>query len=344
MTLTKSIKLLPTVEQEHLIASTLCEYIRCVNELLDMMYMFNEFGRLSSKNVDANLPSAIKNQCIQDAKSIYKKFLRGKVQSLPVLRKSCAMWNNQNFSIFENYISFPVWKDSKSTRIKVKALIPADLYAFLSTHKLGSLRLTYKNHKLIAQVAVEAPASVSTDDGIMGVDLGIKCPAVCYTNKGKVKFFGNGRYNKVLRRRYKTKRRKLGKLKKPNAIKTINHKEQRIMRDIDHKLSRSIVNFAIDNGIKTIRMERLGNIRSSTRKSRKNEPYLHTWSFYRLMQYITYKAELMGIAVELVNPAYTSQKCPICGCLNKVKDRNYVCSCGYHSHRDVVGAINICIN
>jgi len=86
----------------------------------------------------------------------------------------------------------------------------------------------------------------------------------------------------------------------------------------------------------------LANIRNTARTSRKNEKNLHTWSFYRLANYIEYKAKLEGIKVEYVNPEYTSQKCPHCGTLNKAKDRKYLCkSCGYITHRDRLGAINI---
>ena len=94
--------------------------------------------------------------------------------------------------------------------------------------------------------------------------------------------------------------------------------------------------------IKTIKLEQLTNIRSTTRKSRKNNHSLHNWSFYRLAMFIEYKAKLEGISVEFVNPAYTSQKCPVCGNVHRAQDRNYSCSCGYHAHRDILGAYNIC--
>lgn len=114
------------------------------------------------------------------------------------------------------------------------------------------------------------------------------------------------------------------------------------MKDIDHKISREIVNTAKKHKAKVIKLERLENIRSTTRTSRKNNPSLHTWSFYRLAQYIEYKAKLTGIEVEYVDAAYTSQKCPQCGNIHHVKDRKYICKCGYYTHRDLLGAINIC--
>ena len=94
------------------------------------------------------------------------------------------------------------------------------------------------------------------------------------------------------------------------------------MKDIDHKLSREIVSTAKTHDVSVIKLERLQNIRSTTRTSRKNNHSLHTWSFYRLAQFIEYKAKLAGIEVEYVDPAYTSQICPICGRIQHAKDRN----------------------
>ncbi|RXM74990.1 RNA-guided endonuclease TnpB family protein, partial [Clostridium tetani] len=124
-----------------------------------------------------------------------------------------------------------------------------------------------------------------------------------------VKFFGNGRQNKYIKRKYRSLRKKLGKAKKINKIKSINDKEQRYMKDQDHKISRGIVNFAIQNNISVIRLEKLTNIRNTAKTNRKNEKNLHTWSFYRLAQYIEYKALLEGIKIEYVNPCNTSKQC-----------------------------------
>ena len=43
------------------------------------------------------------------------------------------------------------------------------------------------------------------------------------------------------------------------------------MKDIDHKLSREIVNTAKAHDISVIKLERLQNIRSTTRTSRKKQ-------------------------------------------------------------------------
>lgn len=338
---TIKIKLIPTKNQQKIICSMMSEYIETTNSLTGKMLDMKQDETISTKDFSANLPSAVKNQCIRDAKSILRKHKKGLTKRIAVLKKPVCIWNNQNFSIEDETISFPVWA-GKSKKISVKAILPKEYKEVFSSYKLGTLRINKKSHKYIAQITIVVPEESSAKGtNILGVDLGIKVPAVCVTRDNKVTFVGNGRKNKYIRRYYKTKRKILGKAKKLNAIKKLKNKEQRIMRDIDHKISRQIVNFAKENNVSIIRLEKLANIRQTTRTSRKNNHSLHSWSFYRLAQFIEYKANLKGIKVEYVNPKYTSQICPCCGARNKAKDRTYRCNCGYTSHRDLVGAKNI---
>lgn len=338
MRLTVKIKLLPTVEHSRLIGGTAREYIRTVNQIVGDMVLFDQMGKLSSKNVSAALPSALRCQCVLDGKSIFKKYRKTGKQ--PVLKKPVAIWNNQNWKLSNGLLSFPVWQDGKSRRIEVHALLTEYQREQLGG-KLGTLRITEKSGKWIAQIAVDVPCSESAGPEVMGIDLGLKVPAVAVTSSGRTLFAGNGRENKYIKRRFRSRRTKLGKAKKLNAIRKSKDKEQRWMKDRDHKTSRQLVNLAIAEGVGFIRMEKLSGIRRTARTSRKNEKNLHSWSFYRLAQYIEYKANLAGILVEYVDPAYTSQTCPICGTRNKAQGRDYRCGCGYHTHRDRLGALNI---
>ena len=350
--ITTQIKLLPTKEQTILIDNTMQAYIHTVNHVVNDYVVSDNSIKHTSKSVIADLPSALKNQAIQDAKSVFKKYTKNvklnakkpedkqKEIKVPILKKPVAIWNNQNYAIKFCYISFPVWLNNKSTRIVIEAVI-TDYQANLITNKLGTLRITKKLGKYIAQIAVEVEPIETTGTIVMGIDLGLKIPAVAVTEKGKTNFVGNGRQNKYFKRKHRATRKKLGKLKKQKAINKLDNKEQRWMSDQDHKVSRQLVNFAIKNNVSTIRLEKLSGIRQTARTSRKNEKNLHTWSFYRLAQFIEYKAVLEGIKVEYVNPKYTSQTCPACGEKNKAKDRKYQCGCGYKKHRDMVGAINI---
>lgn len=341
--MTVKLKLAPNKQQLELIKQSSQEYIGVINTLVSEMVEAQAPTQKTTKYIDSPLNSSVKNQAIRDAKSVFKKAKKTKYKIVPVLKKPIIVWNNQNYTINYESIKVPFVINGKSQKIEIKAII-SDYERNLidSAIKLGALRVTKKGNKYVAQIAIETDVKEYTDTKVMGIDLGIKIPAVCCTDEGKVKFVGNGRENKYVRRKHNTRRKELGKAKKLNAIKKSQNKEQRWMNDRDHKASREIVDVAIQNNVGIIRLEKLANIRKETSKSRKNNHSLSNWSFYRLAQYVEYKANLVGIKVEYVDPKYTSQQCPKCDERNKAKDRQYKCSnCGHTDHRDIVGAKNI---
>lgn len=341
--MTVKIKLEPNEAQLELIKSASQAYINVINTLVDEMVKTQASTQKSTKHIDAPLNSSVKNQAIRDAKSVFKKAKKTKCKIVPVLKKPIIVWNNQNYTINDQSISMPFIINGKSQKIEIKAyILNYERHLIESANKLGALRITRKGNKYVAQIAIETTVKEQKGTKVMGVDLGIKIPAVCCTDENKVKFIGNGRENKYIRRKHNSRRKKLGNAKKLNAIKKSQNKEQRWMNDKDHKVSREIVDFAIQHHVGVIRLEKLANIRKQTIKSRKNNYSLSSWSFYRLAQYIEYKANLVGVKVEYVNPRYTSQQCPKCNERNKAKDRQYKCSnCGHTDHRDIVGAKNI---
>ena len=333
---TVQIKLKPTKTQAKELKRLSEEYIRQAKVLVQQAIREEKFPRVTSKNIESGIPSALKNELIRYAKSKHKQF--GKC----TFKRPMLSYNNQSFSVDSTAIRFPIMADGKAKKTAIKAVIPEELFVLLSGSKLGTLRITKKGFHWMAQISVPTEEKEFVGEGILGVDLGILCPAVgVVAADGKTQFFGNGRQNKHLRRKYKELRRQLGKQKKVNAIRTINDKESRIMRDINHKLSRQIVTFAAENNCGTIHLENLSGIRRTSRLRGKNKANLHSWTFYELSSFITYKAHELGIKVVYIKPEYTSQTCPSCGERNKVKDRNYHCDCGYHAHRDRVGALNI---
>jgi putative transposase len=333
---TVKIKLKPTKSQAAELKRLSLVYIQQANVLVQQAISEERFPKVTSKDIEADIPSVLKNELIRYAKCKHKQF--GKC----VFKKPMLSYNNQNFSVDEKAIRFPLMMDGKTKKTAIKAVIPEELFRVLSRSKLGALRITKKGFHWMAQISVYTEAEEFVGDGILGVDLGILCPAVgVVASSGKTQFFGNGRQNKCLRRKYKELRRQLGKKKKLNAIKNINDKEARIMRDINHKLSRQIVTYAMENNCGTIHLEKLSGIRRTSRLRGKNKANLHSWTFYELSSFIEYKARELGIQAVYIDPGYTSQTCPTCGERNKVEDRNYNCGCGYHSHRDRVGALNI---
>ncbi|BDR71208.1 hypothetical protein K144313037_p10750 (plasmid) [Clostridium tetani] len=169
MQLTIKIKLIPIKEQKLHIQDTCLEYIKTVNDTVSLMVAENKSLKLTSKDIIANLPSAVKNQAIRDSKSVYSKYKKTKIQSF--LKKPMCIWNNQNYSIGENYIAFPVMINGKSKKIKVKAIIE-QYQKDLLTNKLGTLRITKKANKLMAQISIDVVEKENVNNKAMGISAG----------------------------------------------------------------------------------------------------------------------------------------------------------------------------
>ena len=366
MQITKTVRLYLTDEQRVIVVGMMNEFIRKANDLVKLHLSGTSIERYTTKMLDANLPSNIKNPCIRCAKSIVKKYEKElwkcnkrkekgftdvKEPTVPVLRKPFCQIDNRNFKFKGEFLEIPVWENEKVHRIAIKTKVTEEQRKLFEGRKPGEPRIVYLGRKIVIQIPYEVAEAEEREDGnVMGVDLGLKCPAVSYISDGTVKFYGNGRQNKYIRRRFSGIRKALQEKKHIAVVKRRGDKEQRIMKNIDHHISREIVNDAIEHNVSVIKLENLKNLRSRIsdakkrrrKYNRKNNHSIHSWSFYRQALYIQYKAKLAGIKVVFVDPAYTSQICPKCGRINKADDRNYVCECGYHVHRDLLGAINIC--
>ena len=94
-------------------------------------------------------------------------------------------------------------------------------------------------------------------------------------------------------------------------------------------------------------LEDLTGVRTATEKVCLKDRYVSvSWSFYDLEQKLTYKAVRRESTVVKVDPAYTSQTCPVCGHTEKTnrnKKRHLFCCChcGYRSNDDRIGAMNL---
>jgi len=68
--ITVKAKLLPTSEQREYLKTATVEYIRLINTIVSEYIEADELIKHTSGTVLAALPSALKNQAIQDAKSV----------------------------------------------------------------------------------------------------------------------------------------------------------------------------------------------------------------------------------------------------------------------------------
>ena len=142
-----------------------------------------------------------------------------------------------------------------------------------------------------------------------------------------------------LSKNFRNRRAKLQKKGAKDALKKIKRKQSNRTKEINHKVSKEIVNLAKLH-CSAIALENLGQI--SKKGKAKRYVQKSQWSFYQLETFIKYKAALLGVPLIFVNPAYTSQGCSECGSINKTQGKKYMCkTCGYVAHRDANASINI---
>lgn len=196
---------------------------------------------------------------------------------------------------------------------------------------------------VLLSVSMEVPDAKDTQ-GWIGIDRGQNVIAVGSTPAGMPKFWRFAQIRQV-RKHFACKRRRLQKAKKTRAVKRLEQKERRIVQQINHIISKQIVQFAADFGC-GIRLEDLSNIRktSKQRKRQKSDASQNRdyWPFYQLEQFIRYKAMKAGVPVALIPAAYTTKSCSRCGAINERDKHSYTCSrCGYRGHSDHNASRNI---
>ena len=76
MILTTSLKLELNSSDEHLLRAEMEKYIACVNSLVALHLSGISIQKFSSKDVVAELASAVKNQAIRDAKSVLRRYAK----------------------------------------------------------------------------------------------------------------------------------------------------------------------------------------------------------------------------------------------------------------------------
>jgi len=186
----------------------------------------------------------------------------------------------------------------------------------------------YQWHLVIEDgtIADQAPGS-----NVAGIDLGEIHPATASDGSESVIFsarqlrslvqYSNKRFAEFQQKQSK-------KVKGSKRWKRIQRRKNRFLaqqkrrkRDIEHKVSRAVVDWAVEHQIGKLAVGDARDVADGVNLGKQTNQKIANWTHGKLRSYLEYKAAAKGIAVELVNEAYTSQTCPNCGERHKPKGR-----------------------
>ena len=286
-------------------------------------YAIKHRYELSSANVASiGLPSAISNQ-------VLRKY--GK-------NKKCKSINSKNIKLVV---------PSQSVKVDGNKIRIVPLKLTLTNKSQHQILKVYQIEldSAYAYVAFSKPNAVQlTTDKFIGVDLNATSHCAVASDPTSGKVIKLGKQAPHLHKKYKALRSSLQRQGLYKKLKETKGKETRKVKDINHKISKQIVQFARTNNC-GIKLEKLTGIRNSKKNSRTFRYTLNSWSYYQLGTMIAYKALLAGIPVQYVNPAYTSQNCSRCGHLGKRNVKVFKCAnCKHTGHADVNAGFNIAMS
>lgn len=224
------------------------------------------------------------------------------------------------FIKFANSITFKIVFGNPRKSAELRSLFE---HIFDSSYDVcGSSIKIDKNGKIILNLTVKAPKqTLELDENVVvGVDLGIAIPAMCALNNNlyERKSIGSAEDFLKVRTARQAQRRRLqahlkvakgghGRKKKLAALYKFRKHEDNFVKTYNHFVSRNVVDFAMKHHAKYINVENLTEFRDT------NGFILRNWSYYQLQNYITDKANRVGIIVRKVNSYRTSKMCSVCG-------------------------------
>ncbi|MEO7397016.1 MAG: transposase [Ilumatobacteraceae bacterium] len=222
---------------------------------------------------------------------------------------------------------------------------------WLQTTQLCGATLIKRNGEFHLQVCVEFPDAPLREKSLaIGLDRGLNVTAVAATAPGSAFFVQGGKRIKDHRRVQRELRQRLqgkGTRSAKRVISRLASRERRLVMDQGRKAAKHLVDWALkQSDAPFFRVEDLSGVRNARTRGAQGRAALNSWAYNVTEKCLRDKCAEVGIQVESVDPAYTSQLCPVChhverGNRSGVK---FACkACSFTGHADWVAARNISV-
>ena len=289
------------------------------------------------KMVDQNMKSFFKSIKVKNSKSRLPKYL-DKTKG-----RFLVTYTNQAISkteLTKGYISL------SKTKIRIKTKV----------QNVQQVRIVPQNNIIIVEILYKVDCKVNKSNvkKYCGVDFGLNNLMSCGFSEVRPMIV-NGRPLKSINQHYNKKKAKLQSLLKnnkhtSNRISNLTIKRNNRINNYLHKASRIFINYLVSNGITDVIIGYNKEWKQGINIGRKNNQNFVNIPYYKLLNMITYKCELLGITVHITEESYTS-KCSFLDnedvCKHKeskgkcIKRGLFQSSDGRLINADINGALNI---
>lgn len=182
--------------------------------------------------------------------------------------------------------------------------------------KINQVRIVPKGQSFCLEIvySISVESELHSDNGrFMSIDLGLDNLATVVTNIGINPIIVNGKglkstnqyYNKK-KAHYQSVAKQMNNQQYTNRLYRLTQKRNLKVEDYLHKVSRYIVDFALENQINTIVIGNNKNWKQSSSLGKVTNQAFVSIPHQKLIDKICYKAELCGIQVVLTEESYTS--------------------------------------
>lgn len=304
------------------------------NNIVQLHSKFYKLFRDNNKEISSQVIIRAEQECI--SKYASAKSNKHKITKAHVKRGLSIQLDKRLYSIKEkDTISIT----TANKRKKFKYYIYPKLRELLDKYQYKDPTLYERNGEIYIIFPFDIKTEQQKQKLTLGVDLGIRCAAA--TSEGKLiidkKFNKEKRKLRFLKRQLQSVIHKNKSKSAKRHLKKLKKKERNKNKNQTFLIANEILKTKAD----TIALENLKGIKAKKHKNQ-NKNRISQVPLFDLRRTLTYKAELQGKSVVLVNPTYTSQTDSVTGKVEgERKGRRFYSKNGLVYDADINAARNI---
>lgn len=286
----------------------------------DKKLNFNQLYHLVSKSPDyLALPTKVSKQIIRRLDSAWNSYIGAlkefkihpeKFLGKPKIPKYKHKQKGRNILI---YPFESVYK--KSLKEGICHLSMSGIKIATNLKEIIEVRIVPKTSCYVIEIVYEKEEEKVNYEGVAGIDLGLNNLMAVTTNQTGIKpLLVNGRPLKTINNYYNKRRSLLqSSLKKRNnqdfshRLKALTHKRNCRVENYLHTASKKVIDWCIKHQIGLLIIGHNQLMKQEINIGKKNNQQFVNIPHNRLIEMLTYKAQLRGIKVVITEESYTSQ-------------------------------------